>query len=796
MSLTRALAAFVVALAAVPLLLWLYLAQSNRARWDGEVVLEGLTAPVRVDRDEQGVPYIQGESWPDVIRAQGFVMSSDRLYQMELMRHVAQGRLAELVGERGFETDVLVRVVDIPGIARRQVALLAGEGRVWFDAYLGGVNAYLEQHGDDLPLAFSLLSLTPEPWTLHDLVAIQALNIWGSSANWRAELIAQLLIEKLGPERAAEISMISVNPDVAGGREAQVPRDFEAIGLRIDPEREAHWPRPEAVASNSWVSGPGRSAGGKPILANDPHLDARRLPGFFYPIALVTPQGRAVGLAPLAAPGLGLGRTDRMAFGATNGYADMVDLYIEREDLANPGHYLEGARSLPFALREEHIRIRDREHPDGYRSETVTVRSTRRGPILSDHGMIVESGKLLSLRWSWPEALSPNMGAHEVIAAKSVGEALRIVARQPVSLNYILADVDGHIARVPSGPVPIRREGDGSHPLPVRDSRDNWAGFLSLEQKPTVYDPPEGWVGAANHDLVPDGYPFAYSTYFAPSWRYRRLRELMAGDRVLGVDDHWRFMRDVKNTLAVRLAPIFAAALRDGDADDHEWAQILDDWDFVESVDAVAPSLFQTLVVHLALRTYEDELGEELTGRFLDNLYYWNERFAKQVEENAASWFDDRRTDAVETRDEQIRLAAGDARAYLTERFGRRSEDWRWGALHTVTFASPVLPGERAARWLGGGTHPMEGSGETLNRAIYRVSERYDTRVIASARIVYDLSDSEKVTAVLPGGVSGRYFDDHLTDQLPAWRSGEKRHWWFSDAAIREHAEHTLNLVP
>ena len=197
------------------------------------------------------------------------------------------------------------------------------------------------------------------------------------------------------------------------------------------------------------------------------------------------------------------------------------------------------------------------------------------------------------------------------------------------------------------------------------------------------------------------------------------------------------------------------------------------------------------------MRTYEDELGEELTTP-LPRLPLPLERALRPAGGGAttASWFDDVRTQITETRDEQIRRAAGDTRALLSERFGERSESWKWGALHTVTFASPVLPGKTMARWLGGGTHPMEGSGETLNRAIFRYSDGYDTRVIASARMVNDLSDSEKITLVIPGGVSGRNFDDHLEDQLPAWRSGEKRYLWFSDAAIREHATHTLHLMP
>ncbi len=366
---------------------------------DGELTLPALKSSVTVRRDALGIPYIQAKTLDDALTAQGFVIAQDRLFQMELFKQMANGRLAEFIGDKGLQSDRLVRLLDLRSLAKRQVAILSEAERNHLQRYVNGINAYVNDHEDNHPLVFGLMGAVPQPWTLNDVVAIQFFQIWSSSANWQQELLTQELIDSLGSRLAAGLSPISINPDDPIVKATQIKR-FEgnpqiSLNLSYDDSLMSDQRYRHAMGSNAWASGSRKSANGAPILVNDPHIDVRHLPGFWYPIGLITPQFRAVGAAAPGVPGIGVGRTNYIAWGATNGYSDMIDLYIEQLDPDNPANYLEGDDSFAFREREEAIKIKDPQAPGGYRIQKMRVRQTHRGPVISDHGMSI--GKFLHL---------------------------------------------------------------------------------------------------------------------------------------------------------------------------------------------------------------------------------------------------------------------------------------------------------------------------------------------------------------------------------------------------------------
>jgi penicillin amidase len=785
----KLLAALIV-FALIGLAIWLPNMDSYQK--SGELQLSSLQQPVTIKRDDYGIPYIYAQSLDDAITAQGFVIAQHRLFQLELFRQMSQGRLAEMIGERGLINDRLIRVLNISATAQRQVALLNDEELNFFQRYINGLNAYISQHPDEHPFMLRLLGRTPRPWNLQDIVALQMFQVWSSSVNWKQELMNQQLLDLLGAEQAAELLPVNINPDDPATEMGTQTMQGLAIALQYSqqllPDHSQF-----AMGSNAWASGSRKSASGMPILSNDPHLDARNLPGIWHPMGLITPELRAVGGAFPGSPGLGNARTEHIAWGATNGYADMVDLYIEQVDPQNPANYLDGEQSVPFALREEVIKISDRESDSGFRSETLLVRETRRGPVISDHAMSTVRDKVLTLRWSVPEMLGEENGNRRLLLSTSVEEAIDAIGSMSTPLNYIVVDTAGNIARVSSGHVPLRVRGDGSIPMPA-SAVDNWSGRIPAAEMPMQLNPDRDWVGTANHRVTRADYPYPYSSYAAASWRYRRLMELFAKDGITS-DDHWDFLMDNKNPMAQRLAPVIIAALQ-SDPELAELADILSQWDFMDTKEQAAPAIFQSLYRHFAWRVFADELGEELATQYLNGYYYWHEHLVLKIEENNSAWFDDKSTPAVETRDDIFRLAAHDALTELSERFGDDPQQWQWGDAHTVSFFHPLVPGEAGARWLGGGVNPADGSGETLNRALYVYDDPQNTKIIPSTRIVIDLSDPDKIEAHIPGGVSERLFDTHQQDSLPLWLNGTPGYWWFSDKAISEHTRHTLTLTP
>jgi penicillin amidase len=313
---------------------------------------------------------------------------------------------------------------------------------------------------------------------------------------------------------------------------------------------------------------------------------------------------------------------------------------------------------------------------------------------------------------------------------------------------------------------------------------------------PQRYNPQRGWVGTCNHKTVAQDYPYYYSSSLSPSYRYRRLTQLLDSPAKKSVDEHWQFQRDTLNLMAKEIAPIMARALM-LQHDTRVMGRILSQWNYHDHPDQVAPTLFQAIYRRFALLVFEDELGDDLARTMLHSWSFWEERLQKMVLEGTSPWFDNTRTkNHRESRDELFRHAAVDAAGELGDSLGRDLGKWGWGKVHRLELVSPIRRKGFGKGFLGGGSHPAPGSGETLCRGIYDFNDPFAVTVCASLRMVADLGDGDKVLAVVPGGVSGRLFNAHTTDQIEAYMKGNKVYWWLSDKAIQEHRETTLFLTP
>ena len=532
-------------------------------------------------------------------------------------------------------------------------------------------------------------------------------------------------------------------------------------------------------------------------MANDPHLDSRLLPGPWYPACLITPEFRFVGVSIPGLPGMVIGRNEHIAVGVTNSYGDAQDLYVETVDPRDPGRYLEGERSLPFEVITETLLVKDKDAPQGKREKKIKIRLTRRGPVVSGLHPGFKTDKVVTLRWAPFETMGPSLGIERLLAARSVRDIREALSRlNVIMLNFVFADINGNIGWAASGRLPIRSEGDGTVPYVVRDGRDDWTGWIGFDEMPQLFNPPRGWVGTANHDTVSRDYPYYYSSHLSPSYRYRRMIQLLDAPGRKSAQDHWRFQRDTMNLMAKSIAPIMVKALMARE-ETREMAQLLSGWDYYDDPDLAAPIIFQAVYREFALLVFQDELGEDLAGTMLRTWYFWQERLQKMVLDGTSPWFDDVKTEGVaETRDDLFRMAALKALERLSPELGPDPGQWLWGKVHTLELVSPVRRKGLGKGPLGAGSHAALGSGETLARGIYDFTEPFGVVISASLRMVADLSDDDKVLAVLPGGVSGRLFHPHTKDQVEAYMNGDQVYWWFSDRAIEEHRQSALVLKP
>jgi penicillin G amidase len=762
---------------------------------EGTLQLPQLSEPVTVHRDQHGIPYIFARNTPDLIRAQGFVTAQNRLFQLEFYRRSITGRLAEVVGEAGLANDREMRLVGLRRNALRHAQTLAPEAREFIGWYVEGLNAYVAEHASDHPGELKLLGLTPHPWTVEDVVTILHFANWSQAANYKAELLTQKLIDRFGLEYVrGNLLPILVNPDRTENAERAPEGAASELALAdgrvlFDLGAGSEW---LAIGSNNWAVAPARSASGASVVVNDPHLDARALPGSWHPVGLHAPGIAAIGVALPGVPGLIIGRTGHVAFGVTNAYGDSQDLFVEQEAPGRPGHYLEDGEAIPFGTISETIRVRDKDAPGGFRNDTLVIRTTRRGPIVAEG---LTGGKLLSLRSAAAEVASGgSLGIDRLLTARNVAEVDEAVqAMDVLYFNYVFGDTQGGIGHRASGRIPIRRSGHGAWPM-AASAQDNWIGMLPPSAMPGQISPARGWVGTANHDTRPDSLGLYYTSYASPDYRYRRMKEVLDASSNMTTGDQLALMLDTQNLQAPRLLPALVAALES--VPEHtDLASILAAWDGRDKADAAAPLIYHRLYQQVAYETFVDEMGESLAIDYLKQWYVWQERFDRLVATPDAAWFDDTRTPGRETLPDLIHRAAAIVRPKLAERHGADPAGWTWGSEHRIAFFSLLRPSGPERDAFGFPERAMDGSGETLMRARTAFMGE-PVEFFASMRFVADLGDGEKVQSVLSGGAVDRQFHPHQKDQLPAWSDGKLLDWWLAPARIEANSAARQTLSP
>ena len=790
----------VVVLAVCGLVLFFSLPLFNEYQTQGRLSLPGLGGEVRVTRDDTGMAYIHANNKEDLFFAQGFVTAQDRLFQMQLTRLYFQGRLCELAGEKARDVDLRMRTIGLHRMAKKHAKILSPDIRRLFQRYVDGVNAFIQNCPEDIHLEFKLAGLTPDLWSVEDSLGFIYYMGYSTAANLTTEVIAQMLLDTLGVEKTALMLPRNINVDDPAdtGETAMPPKEDLDLAFSGAPELMAFArDRKLRVGSNNWAMAPAKSRTGAAVLSGDPHLDPRMLPGVWYPLGMICPGIRAVGTQIPGIPGMSVGRTDHVALSATNNYGDMVDLYIETIDPDNPDHYMEGKTSVPFVHIKETLKIKDKEATGGFREENLDIRATRRGPVVSRVLKGLDAKKTMTLRFAPAEFMPADLTILDVLTAKDAGELARIMRQFPTAcFNWVFADSQGNIGHQASGVVPLRTGNDGTFPHVVKDGQDNWQGRIPPEQMPGTLNPEKNWIGTCNHKTVTSDFPFYYSSYFAPSYRYERLKQLMGGKEKLGIDDMWRFQRDTENLMARRIAPVMAKVLSGNEAT-QDLGNILAQWDFKDDPETAGPTIFQTVYQHFAFDVFEDELGAKKAMTLLNSWYFWEERLQQFVLRGRSPFFDDTRTAGkTETMADLFIRAALQTRQELAPVLGKDPGQWMWGKVHTLELVNPLVRSGKAKPLLGTGPMPMGGSGETLYRGWYDYDTPYEVTHCASLRLVADLGDSEKLMAVLPGGVAGRTFHRHQKDQVKKFMEGTIQYWWFSDAAIEKNAKDLLVLTP
>ena len=721
------------------------------ARLDGDVRLAGPQAPIEIGREDAGVVTIRADSERDAAFALGFVHAQDRLFQMDLTRRLGAGRLSEVIGPAALKTDRFMRRLGLYRVAQANYDHLPSDAQRLFQAYAAGVNAYIAGGESLLAPEFLLLGYRPEAWQPADSLVWGRLMAWQLSGNWRDEQLRQELANRL------------------------MPRDLDwiwPITQRLSSLEDPAW-NPAPGASNNWVLSGSRSASGKPLLANDPHLELN-LPAAWYLARIELPGRILVGATAPGVPLMVIGHNGHVAWGFATSQADTQDLFVET--LVDDDHYQTPTGVQPLLRREETIRIR------GAAAEVEAIEETSHGPLID---IDPKTHRAYALAWT---GLRPDdrtaLGLLEMnrsTDAAGFREALRDF-ESPVQ-NIVYADVAGNIGFMMAGRIPIRRALENGSQMPVPGDRGayDWIGIIPFDGLPQTLNPSQNYLATANNRVVDDAYPYFVTARWEADYRIDRVRQMIAARPAFDLDGMARMQMDDLSPAAQQLAPLLLSKVPE---------PALAGWDYRMDRDRAQPLIFDAWLRQFAHLLLDGRLGKDFSA-----FWFWDVPLLREAlcGGPASALCDDPGTPAIEDCVLRAKQAHDLAFRALAKAYGPDPSAWRWAQAHRAHFKHPLFSRLPVIGALFDIDLPVDGDNYTVDRASPRVDDEsgaaFDDLHGASLRAVFDLADLASSRFVIAGGQSGNPISTHYADFTRPWRDGRY-------VTIVGRQESLLRLIP
>jgi penicillin amidase len=762
---------------------WLWL-RTSLPTTGGTVALDGARAAVEILRDKNGVPHIFAANAEDAYLALGYVHAQDRLWQMEMMRRLGAGRLSEVVGAATLGLDRYSRTFGLYRLAEAQVERLQPTERALLDAYARGVNAYLDTRTGALPPEFVLLRHAPEPWRPADSLVWAKIMAMQLSRNWQTELLRWRMSKRLTQEQIRELW-----PEDDRGAPITLTDRVRAASLPLDGlARAIPGAFTSADASNAWVVDGARSATGKPVLANDPHLGLGA-PILWYLAHVEAPGVSLTGATVPGVPLLILGHNSRIAWGMTTTGGDIEDLYLEDLDPADPGRYRTPDGPKPFRVRTEEIRVK------GGEPVVLEVRETRHGPVITD--LVRETGNPTQVIALASTALRPEDDtARALFGINRAGDWSSFVDAakhfDSPQQNLFFADNAGDIGLIAPARLPVRRNGNGLAPVPGADDAHAWTGFVPFDALPKTRNPPSGRIVNANNRLVGPQYPYDITQDWDTSWRAIRIEETLATRAQHGVEDAAALQMDTLSTAARALVPLLLAAAP-GSPRAAAAMALMRKWDYRMQRDRPEPLIYAAWLRHLMQAIAADELGP-----LYDDYGRSRPGFVVAVLTRNRHWCDDVTTPDKEDCNARIALALDRALDDIAQRQGEDIARWRWGDAHRAALVNRVLTHVPLAGRFADLDVATDGGNDTVNRGLMAESgaNPFAHAHGAGFRAVYDLADLARSRFVIATGQSGNPLSPHYGDMVERWRDGGHVTIATDKETARQRAVSTLVIKP
>jgi penicillin amidase len=773
-----ALALFVIIILLLPGI-YFYL-QSLKPDYNAELQLPGLQNKVEVLYDDFGIPHIYAQNEDDLFYAFGYVHAQDRLFQMEILRRLADGRLSEVFGEKALKSDKLFRMLSFREHARMTIDSLYRDTTLPYvraaRQYLKGLNHYI--HTGKTPIEFTLAGIPITDFEEEDMQIIMSYIGYTFLATFRIEPVATAVYNKLGGSYYNDV--MSQWPDsslripVQSGEKDTATHLLTQLAAAVN-EIETHLPYPTYHGSNGWVISGSKTKSGKPILANDTHIQYAQ-PSVWYEAHLECPGFSIYGNFLAGTPVPALGHTAHGAWGITMFENDDADMYREKLNPSDTGQVWFKDHWENIKVRKEAIKVK------GKADEIFEVKSTRHGYLIN--GVIDGTDSMpdpISFWWAFYQFPSHHLkGFYDLAHARNAADAAKAV--EPLvapGLNIMWADTTGNIAWWATAKLPIRpAHTDPQRMLDGASGNDEILGWYPFSKNPQILNPARGVLYTANNQPMDMGTGLIPG-YYVPSDRAERIEEYLSNDKTDWTEEDNRTMiNDVKAGSHARLAKNILGSVDQKALTpaSQKAFDILMKWDGSHGLDNIEPTIYYRLVYEVLNRSLTDELGHELS-RELQHTYAMRRNIAGLLRNDNSVWWDDISTPAKETRGQVVTGSLNEAVSWLEKDQGADMSQWKWSNVHTITHKHPLSIVPVIGKYFSVGPIPIPGGRETLNNTAFELDStgRYPVQNGPALRRVIDLSNPLLGFSVNPTGQSGYFMSKHYDDQAHMFAQGGKR---------------------
>ena len=774
----------------------------QKPQYAGEVTLKGIDAEATVYFDDFGIPHIYGSSEEDVYFALGFVHAQERLFQMEMMRRVAGGRLSEILGPELLETDIFFRTLGLGLQAQRSADFFLSERSQPYQkaafAYLAGINQYMDS--GKRPIEFAILNIPKQYFTPRDIFLVGNLMAFGFAEGFRMDPLITKAYQKLGPDYMKDWVI-----DWAPGAEKipvfkpSVVSAADEIGSLVHRVM-AGLPVAPWIGSNGWVLSPEKTATGKVLFANDTHMTYAQ-PSVWFEAHLECPGFSFYGNHAAGIPYALIGHNRFAAWGLTMFENDDVDFFREKVNPEDPSQVWVDDHWELFKKRKEVIRVK------GETEVTITVRSTRHGPVISDASQEVSAvdSAPVSVWWSAAKLpLSSLQAFYRFSHADSLDDAREAAAQiDAPGLNVMYGDADGNIAWWASSKL-VKRPGHVNSKLFLdgASGKDEPLGWHAFEKNPSSENPPSGFVYSANNQPEPvDG--VLYPGYYVPENRARRIKEFLDKAGKWSVKE----MQAMSIDGISAVIPATVKEIMDTMGDDavvrksetHQQAhEILSLWNGGHAMDAPGPVVYYKLLYNIMENAMADELGMADFTSFVST-HLMKRTTAVFIPNDTSIWWDDITTkDIKENRRSIFIKSFGQAVAELSVQLGEDTTKWQWGKVHTIEHGHLLGKKKPLDKFFNVGPFSVMGGNEVINNMGFKLNKegQYAVSFGPAMRILLDFDDVENSISVNPTGQSGHILSRHYDDQAALFNSGKFRKQMMNQEEIQSTCKNVLRLVP